>query len=107
MVALFISRAAQDLREPITAIQEGDNMRMYSLIELLLLVAAFYTVLKVDATTTKIWITLPCLIIVLVIEKIRKNQTDEKEASERLKNFSSAELRRKMQAENAEQHYRS
>ena len=80
---------------------------MYSLIELLLLVAAFYTVLKVDETITKLWISLPCLIIVLTIERIRKKQADEKEASERLKNFSSAMLRKKMRAENAEQHYRS
>ena len=82
-------------------------MRIYSLIELLLLVAAFYAVLKVAVTATKMWISLPCLVVVLIIERVRKKQTDEKVASERLKNFSSADLRKKMQAENKEQRYRS
>lgn len=82
-------------------------MRLYSLIELLLLVAAFYAVLQVDATATKLWISSPCLLVVLTIERIRHKQTAEKKTSERLKNFSSADLRRKMRAEQKEQFYRS
>ena len=82
-------------------------MKIHSQIELLLLVAAFCVVLIVDATATKLWISLPCLVVVFIIEKIRKKQLDEQTVSENLKNFSSARLRRQMGAEDREQYYRS
>ena len=72
-------------------------MQVYSLIELLLLVATFYVVLKVDGGT-KVYVTLGCLVVVLLLERIQKRQKEEKDAAERLKGFSSEKLRIKMAA---------
>lgn len=90
-----------------TTTNKGAFVRIYSLVELLLLVAAFHTVLRIDATGVKLWITLPCLVIVLAIERFRSKQIREKKVAQRLKNFSSADLRQRMQAQDKEQYYRS
>ncbi len=73
-------------------------MTTYSLIELVMLLAAFYVVLSVEGTL-RLWVSLPCLVAVLLLERIQHRRNEDKKAAERLEKFSSAELRKKMQAQ--------
>lgn len=72
-------------------------MRNYSVVELVLLLAALVVVLKVEGIT-KIWVSLVCLLVVLILERIQKRLKEEQEARQRMKKFSMEGLRKKMEA---------
>jgi len=74
-------------------------MKLFPVVELVLLVGAFYVVLNVEGTA-KMWVSLPCLMAVLIMERVQRKREKEEEAAKRLENFSAAKLKRKMAAGN-------
>ncbi|HQO77362.1 MAG TPA: hypothetical protein PLG17_02490 [Thermodesulfobacteriota bacterium] len=73
-------------------------MNVYSIIELLLLLITLFMVLKVQGPT-QVWLSLLCLLVILLLERIQYRRRKEAEAEKRLAGFSMSKLRRRIEAE--------